>query len=72
MAEFGTFSGRLTRGLPAGVIVGNWQPAGAPELADTGAGIDENLLMGGLAAALLGAGAALLIARRRVTVSAQR
>lgn len=72
MAEFGTFSGRLTRGLPAGVIVGNWQPAEAPELADTGAGIDENLLMGGLAAALLGAGAALLIARRRVTVSAQR
>ncbi len=64
MAEFSSFDGRLTRGLPADVTVGNWQPAAAPELADTGAGIDENLLMGGLAAALLGAGAALLIARR--------
>ncbi len=70
MAEFSSFSGRLTRGLPAGVIVGNWQPAGAPQLAATGAGIDENLLMGGLAAALLGVGAALVIGRRRV--SAQR
>ncbi|WP_439565741.1 hypothetical protein [Microcella sp.] len=64
MAEFASFSGRLTRGLPADVTVGNWQPAAAPELADTGAGIDETLLMGGLAAALLGAGAALLIGRR--------
>ncbi|MBA4248463.1 MAG: hypothetical protein C0444_09250 [Microbacterium sp.] len=72
MAEFASFSGRLTRGLPAGVAVGNWQPAAGPELAATGAGIDENLLMGGLAAALLGAGAALLIGRRRATVSAQR
>jgi hypothetical protein len=66
MAEFSSFTGRLTRGLPAGVIVGNWQPAGSPELADTGSGIDENLLIGGLAAALLGAGAALLIGRRAV------
>lgn len=64
MAEFASFDGRLTRGLPADVTVGNWQPAAAPELADTGAGIDETLLMGGLAAALLGAGAALLIGRR--------
>lgn len=72
MAEFSSFTGRLTRGLPAGVIVGNWQPAGAPELADTGAGIDENLFMGGLAAALLGAGAALLLGRRRAIISAKR
>ncbi|MFM2353978.1 MAG: hypothetical protein RLZZ608_1384 [Actinomycetota bacterium] len=72
MAEFATFNGRLTRGIPTGLIVGNWQPAGAPELAATGAGIDENLLMGGLAAALLGTGAALLTVRRRVIVNAQR
>jgi hypothetical protein len=64
MAEFSSFDGRLTRGLPSDVTVGNWQPAAAPELADTGAGIDETLLMGGLAAALLGAGAALIIGRR--------
>ena len=72
MAEFGSFSGRLTRGLPAGVLVGNWQPAAGSELAATGAGVDENLLMGGLAVALLGAGVALLIGRRRATVGAQR
>ncbi len=65
MAEFGSFTGRLTRGLPVGVTVGNWQPAAESELADTGAGIDESLLMGGIAAALLGVGAALLIGRRR-------
>lgn len=72
MAEFASFTGRLSRGLPLGVTVANWQPAADPELAATGAGIDENLLMGGLAAALLGTGAALLIVRRRVIVSAQR
>ena len=66
MTEFATFTGRLTRGLPTGVTVGNWQPAAVPELADTGAGVDESLLMAGLAASLLGAGAALLIGRRAV------
>ena len=73
MAEFASFSGRLTRGIPADVSVGNWQPVAAPdaELADTGAGIDEQLLMGGIAAALLGTGAA-LIAIRRVTVRPAR
>lgn len=71
MAEFSSFDGRLTRGLPSDVTVGNWQPAAAPELADTGAGIDETLLMGGLTAALLGAGAALIIGRR-VTSGARR
>ena len=73
MAEFASFSGRLVRGIPADVTVGNWQPAATadPELADTGAGIDEQLLMGGIAAALLGTGAA-LIAIRRFTVRAAR
>ncbi len=73
MAEFASFSGRLTRGIPADITVGNWQPTAAPdsELADTGAGIDEQLLVGGIAAALLGAGAA-LVAIRRVTVRAAR
>ncbi len=78
MAEFASFSGRLTRGLPADVTVGNWQPVAVDddtdsdaELADTGAGIDEQLLMGGIAAALLGAGAA-LIAIRRVSVRPAR
>lgn len=71
MAEFASFEGRLTRGLPEDVLVGNWQPAAAPELAVTGAGIDEHVLMGGLAAALLGAGTSLLIARR-ITARARR
>lgn len=73
MAEFASFNGRLTRGIPTEVTVGNWQPAAAPdaELADTGAGIDEQLLMGGIAAALLGTGAA-LIAIRRFTVRPAR
>ncbi len=75
MAEFASFDGRLTRGLPNNVTVGNWQPAATadpdPELADTGAGFDEQLLMGGIAAALLGAGAA-LIAIRRVAVRPAR
>jgi len=69
MAEFANFSGRLTRGLPTGVTVGNWEATAAPELADTGAGVDESLLMGGLAAALLGLGAALMIGRRRSSTS---
>jgi hypothetical protein len=69
MAEFASFEGRLTRGLPAEVQVGNWQPAAAPRLAATGAGVDEHLLMGGLAAALLGAGAALLVGRRAARIA---
>lgn len=73
MAEFASFSGRLLRGIPADISVGNWQPVATDdaELADTGAGIDEQLLMGGIAAALLGTGAA-LIAIRRVTVRPAR
>lgn len=72
MAEFASFDGRLTRGLPTDATVGNWQPAAAPELAETGGGIDENLLMGGIAAALLGTGASLLIARRASLARARR
>ena len=76
MAEFSSFSGRLTRGIPEGVSVGNWQPLAAaepdPELADTGAGIDEQLLMGGIAAALLGTGAALMAIRRFTVRPARR
>lgn len=71
MAEFASFSGRLTRGLPADVTVGNWQTAADPELAETGAVRDGALLVGGLAAALLAAGIALFIGRR-VTGDARR
>jgi hypothetical protein len=62
-AEFGSFSGRLTRGIPAGITVGNWQPAADTQLAATGAGFNENLLIGGIAAALLATGTTLLISR---------
>ena len=65
MAEFATFDGRLTRGLPSDVQVGNWQPAAIPELANTGADsdVDGYLLVGGFAAVLLGAGGALVLRR---------
>lgn len=72
MSEFSSFSGRLTRGLPADISVGNWQPVADPELADTGAGLDEQLFMGGIAAALLGTGTALFALRRFTVRSARR
>ena len=77
MAEFATFDGRLTRGLPADMQVGDWQPAAVPELTDpelTDAGPDSEaqLMMAGLAAALLGTGAALGLVRRRPALSARR
>lgn len=68
MAEFASFSGRLTRGIPADVTVGNWQTAAAdaPQIAATGVSQTTSLLLGGIAATLLAAGAVTLIARRRM------
>lgn len=66
-AEFSTFSGRLSRGLPEGVLVANWEhvtPADEPELAETGsdAGVSSALVI--MASSLMGLGVVLLIVRR--------
>jgi hypothetical protein len=60
-AEFNSFSGRLTTGLPDGANVVNWGPAPDAELSDTG--VDASSMWAGLA--LLTAGVAVAAVRRR-------
>lgn len=68
-AEFAEFSERLSRGIPEGVTVANWQPlpeaAEDPELAVTGTNNAVVITASILAAVLLLGGVVLLVLRRR-------
>lgn len=70
MAEFSSFDGRLTRGLPADVTIGNWETA-APELAETGADSGSTVLLGAAGMLLLALGGALVVARRSAVEATQ-